>query len=213
MSRSFENTPTESWNKLVNEEYVKDIIEQYPQLRNTVAVVLVGHWSGLPRHVETYSAFKEIIVPERTLETYHGLEWYKKVKRYTKVTIVNQDFFVVVKSLLKKKKKIGLIDFDGIETFGKNEKALAELAKEANIPIVVNIGSARGQSINFKNWCKKNCKRKTQSKYKSNFKCYELNRLAPEYIAKHFKNYVNEFCTYKGRSNMYMQISIRKDLV
>lgn len=210
MYTSFANKSTETWNKLVTEEYLKDIFVQYPQLKNTVAVVLVGHWSGLDRHLEMYKGFRTVWVCERDTKTFRGLERYANQKRYKNVRIVNADFFDVVKSLIKKNIKIGLLDFDGIETIGKNESKLSRLARKASIPIVVNIGSARGQSCSFKAWCKERNKRKTAEK--NGFRRYDLKRIAPEYIAKHFKGYSNEFFTYLGLSPMYMQISLRKGL-
>jgi len=209
MFASFANKPTESLNKYICDEYLKDIFAGYKTLKNTIAIGLVGHPLGLKRHLELYSHFKYIVIVERDPETYLAL-WHALAKlNLQNVVLVEGDLFETVYNLMTANRTIGLIDFDGVEAIGKNELALRALAKKANIPIIVNIGSTRGQHKEFKNWCKENSKRKTT---RVNGLSYDLSRLGLDYVNSLFKNYTNDFFTYMGKSNMFMAISIRKGL-
>lgn len=211
MFSSFADKTTDSLNKYVNDAYLEDILESVKNhLEGSVCVMLVGNAEGMARQIEYAQKFvKEIYVPERDLATHLGQRKFIKRKKYKNVFLLKEDFFKVVEDLIKKGKKIGILDFDGTEVIGKNEQKLYALAKRANIPIITNVGATRGQSVSFKVWCKKNKKRKTK---RGKCKAYELARLGLCYVNSIFKGYENEFCTYMGQSNMYMAISIKRGL-
>jgi hypothetical protein len=210
MFSSFADKPTDSLNKYVCEEYFKDIFANYKSLKNTAAVGLVGHASGLQRHLELYKHFKTIYIIERDYKTFVALRTALLKINAKNVFLINGDFFKELTKLVDKKVNIGLLDFDGVEGVGKNERALYALAKKARVPIVINIGPTRCQYNSFKTWCKENKKRRTTDACKK--KRYELKRLALDYCNSIFKGYKNDFFTYMGRSNMYTFLSIQRGL-
>lgn len=211
MYRSFDKTKTVSPNKLRNEEQIQRLCYRLRNdLLHSSVVTLVGHYSGLNRHYQVYKDFfRHIYVVERCPIVASKLQ--REVNRLSigkKVTILHGDFFDIVHNLLKRNVKIGCLDFDGVEIIGKNEEKLLELWKKSQAKIIIYVGSARGQDVNFKKWCAENGKRKTRD-CKNRIR-YELNRLGPLFIQEKTSRHAINFRTYQGTKNMFECVLVPK---
>lgn len=211
MFNTFANRKTDSDAKRDNEYQLYQLCTSLQiNLKNSSVVTLVGHYSGLKRHYELYKPFfKHIYVAERCPIAAAKLQRQaRRLNIANKVTIIFGDFFDVVKDLQEKGIRIGCLDFDGVEQIGKNEDELTNWARKMSIPIVVYVGSSRGQSAQFREWCKKKGKRKTLNHYHQ--LRYELKRLGPEYMRDKARGYSTYFRTYKGVTNMFECVMVEK---
>lgn len=128
------------------------------------------------------------------------------IKRGLKVRIFHSCLLAGVKQL-SQTESFSYIEFDGVCQYGTFELDLYKLVKRLNIPILICQGSARGQIDTVKQLGRS---LKMKRRIINGYKCFELIPIAKRLIARKLRGYHNEIFTYRGVSNMYMQISIQK---
>lgn len=217
---SFVNKSTNSHGKTASESYQDKIIG--PMLRRLnkteqgYAAILVGHPSGLMRHLIRQ---RKMGFPDRYTVVF---EWCPKlaakliafVRRMgLECLVIQGDLIAGVEKLTGLGYKFNYVEFDSVEKFGKAEPRVFGLVKHLDIPVLVTQGSARGQSKEFKEYLHQRGHRKSWCKINKR-NSFSLVEKAPVYVKNKLTQYANWFKTYGGLDGfpMYMSISIAKGM-
>jgi len=215
---SFANKSTNSLGKTTSESYEDKIIGPILRRLNknspTHCAILVGHPSGLLRHIIRYRkmGFQDanIVVFEWCPKLAAKLRRFVQLKGL-KCQVIEGDLIAGVERLAAIGHKFSCVEFDSVEMFGRAEPRVFSLVKHLNIPVVVTQGSARGQSLAFKEYLREKGHRQSWCKQNKRLS-FSLNEKAPVYVKNKLSGYASWFKTYGGLNNfpMYMSVSIAK---
>ena len=216
--RSFANKSTNSKGKTKSESYQDSVIKRalrfINKLKTKYCAILVGHPSGLDRHIKRMLALgikeNHIVIFEICPKLAAKLRRVVQLRKL-KCQVVEGDLVAGVRNLTRLGYKFAYIEFDGVEKFGEWESDLFTLVKQFNIPVLVTQGSARGQSKKFKEYLWEKGHRRSWCEHNKRIS-FNLKEKAPVYIKNKLTKYISSFITYGGVGGypMYMSISIAK---
>jgi hypothetical protein len=214
--RSFVNKSTTTDGKVSTEAYADSVIVKALNAfrrvfkRPDFCAILVGCPEGLIRHLARMSqlgyATSRVVIFEHDWKTFQALDRLVK-RRRLKCQVVFGDLLQGVEILHDAGFHFSYIEFDGISHFGRYEFDLYQLARRIGVTALVCQGSSRGQLPEVKAFAKS---QGLKTYLNHGFKCYELEDVARRLISRKLRGYVSEFFTYRGVSNMYMQVSVSK---